>query len=997
MRRGSTSEASSRAAPVLAVALLSLAAVLVLAPAFARGRMLSPAGVWARTGPFPVELRERVPRGLDIMTDPVTSYVPYLRYAADHVLREGRLPLWKDSASCGAPLLGNGESALFFPTVLAAILLGAPRWIHAAVALTKLIVAGICAWRLGVRLGLGSAGSVLCGLVWAFGGLNATFLLYTPTNVLMLLPLLLLAVDRLCLRPGVGSFTCVAAVAALQQFGGHPESAFHAQSLALVVGAMRIFMLGRGAAAPSRTARGALLVGALGAGAALAAAQVLPLVEYILESDSLHTRTMRTATAVAPPLLESVVFWGLLAVAVGAYRALARARRLLLLPATIVLLATAGAVLAGLAAGLLPVFLLQLSPDWFGTAARYVGPGNYLEAASCATGAALPLAIAGLLYGLRRALIRACGAALLFGWLAGARAPWLADALAGLPLFHIAENGRLTIVSLLAVAILAGSGLQAVLGGVDDARAGRRLLLAIGAPALGAWLAVAVAARAGFGPHYDTPPAPNDRPTIDAGLIDARVAARLFPDPGPILDETDGEVPVDRPTRAICGWIRPPVAPGLVQVLYGAQSIAVPTALRIVRPAEHPGLFPEAREDGLWLLFRARLPVDDLPPGLTRVRVRVPLQGLEVRYSVPLVAPDDPGRDELPFPVRPALRHPDPHLVLSGLATLLLVLGVSRSGLRRPALGLSAGCGAASLMLFARALVPVLPIDLHYPRSSALDLVASGGPQARMLQMDRHVLPPEIPTWYGLLDVRGYDALYPRRVMQLLRAATDRPGARSSMEGLPLRADPDLRLLGIMGVRFLTDWAAAPADLPRRRHAEQDLLPRSAPFVIIENPHWLPRARFVTGVEVEADDDAALARLLDPGFDARNSVVLASGTARPPQLSAPPPVTVLVARPDEIKLWVESPAPGFVVLSDTWYPGWNARVNDEPAEILRANVAFRAVEVPAGRHAVHFRYSPPSFLIGVVIALVVVFELSVAAWIVRRGAPARPSAATRPR
>jgi MprA protease rhombosortase-interaction domain-containing protein len=46
------------------------------------------------------------------------------------------------------------------------------------------------------------------------------------------------------------------------------------------------------------------------------------------------------------------------------------------------------------------------------------------------------------------------------------------------------------------------------------------------------------------------------------------------------------------------------------------------------------------------------------------------------------------------------------------------------------------------------------------------------------------------------------------------------------------------------------------------------------------------------------------------------------------------------------------------VLTDLHYPGWTARVDDAPAQILRANYLLRAVALPAGVHRVSYRYRP---------------------------------------
>ncbi len=60
----------------------------------------------------------------------------------------------------------------------------------------------------------------------------------------------------------------------------------------------------------------------------------------------------------------------------------------------------------------------------------------------------------------------------------------------------------------------------------------------------------------------------------------------------------------------------------------------------------------------------------------------------------------------------------------------------------------------------------------------------------------------------------------------------------------------------------------------------------------------------------------------------------------------------------EVRIEVESDRAGFVVLNDVWHPWWSATVDGAEAEILKANVVFRAVQVPAGKHTVVFSFRP---------------------------------------
>ena len=62
---------------------------------------------------------------------------------------------------------------------------------------------------------------------------------------------------------------------------------------------------------------------------------------------------------------------------------------------------------------------------------------------------------------------------------------------------------------------------------------------------------------------------------------------------------------------------------------------------------------------------------------------------------------------------------------------------------------------------------------------------------------------------------------------------------------------------------------------------------------------------------------------------------------------------------------MEAEADGLLVLTDTYAPGWQARVDDVVTPIMVANHAFRAVVVPAGAHVVEFSYRPLALRLGI--------------------------------
>jgi uncharacterized membrane protein YfhO len=62
------------------------------------------------------------------------------------------------------------------------------------------------------------------------------------------------------------------------------------------------------------------------------------------------------------------------------------------------------------------------------------------------------------------------------------------------------------------------------------------------------------------------------------------------------------------------------------------------------------------------------------------------------------------------------------------------------------------------------------------------------------------------------------------------------------------------------------------------------------------------------------------------------------------------------------------PQPGYLVLAQTFYPGWQARVDGLPSQVFRANHAFCAIHLEAGEHQVELEYRPPSFYVGLAVS-----------------------------
>src|SRR5262249_54917754 len=145
---------------------------------------------------------------------------------------------------------------------------------------------------------------------------------------------------------------------------------------------------------------------------------------------------------------------------------------------------------------------------------------------------------------------------------------------------------------------------------------------------------------------------------------------------------------------------------------------------------------------------------------------------------------------------------------------------------------------------------------------------------------------------------------------------------------------------------------------------------------VYQNSSALSRAFLAPGVEIVGSEAEAMSRMREPGFDPTRTVVIEAANGSAPRVSqvatAPagadpenqkstPAATIIQDRRNTVKISTESETGGFLFLSDTYYPGWLANVDGAPARIYKADVAFRAVRVPPGRHVVTFVFAPSSF------------------------------------
>jgi hypothetical protein len=218
--------------------------------------------------------------------------------------------------------------------------------------------------------------------------------------------------------------------------------------------------------------------------------------------------------------------------------------------------------------------------------------------------------------------------------------------------------------------------------------------------------------------------------------------------------------------------------------------------------------------------------------------------------------------------------------------------------------------------------------------------------------------------WPNLSLAQGFDHVFGHNPLRLhsFREAThvgDTVAIPSQRVFSPLYPSYRSAFADLLGVRFIAtgvpveeiDSSLKPGDLSFIAHTKD--------AYVYENPRALPRVMLLTDWRL-ADFDELL-RSGWPAVDPRRTVLLTkppSGVSLSAAADTPGSASLLRYANTEVVVAVDAPVGGILLLNDVWQPWWRASVDGADAEILKANVIFRAVVCPRGRHVIRFSFHP---------------------------------------
>ena len=297
-----------------------------------------------------------------------------------------------------------------------------------------------------------------------------------------------------------------------------------------------------------------------------------------------------------------------------------------------------------------------------------------------------------------------------------------------------------------------------------------------------------------------------------------------------------------------------------------------------------------------------------------------------------------------------------------GLTIVILAVGVKVKKLVKLSVVMVGLLAVSELFRFGWKYTPFSRRDLVFPETPVISFLKSQEAPFRFLS--ENVIPMNMWVPYGLESPSGYDAVYPVTWSKYLGVANKSDKNAPSLGRYAVVENYASPLIDMANNRYLLVLSKGAKELELEESGYKKVFEDKS-VSVYENSGAFDRALLAFDWIVQKEQEKVFERLLDPTFALSRVLILEKDPGlRPKEILPMGDVSYRKYSPRESVLKTRANKDSLLFVSEVWYPGWEAFVDGNKTEILRANSTFRAVKVPEGEHEVGFIYDPKSFKIG---------------------------------
>lgn len=336
-------------------------------------------------------------------------------------------------------------------------------------------------------------------------------------------------------------------------------------------------------------------------------------------------------------------------------------------------------------------------------------------------------------------------------------------------------------------------------------------------------------------------------------------------------------------------------------------------------------------------------------------------------------------------------------LILAGSG--FFIIGTYKQGWRKILGVCCLVLAIAELFFFFQKFNPFVPKELLYPDTKIAQVLKSLTVNGeRVWSFGNAAMESNVQTALGFYSPEGYDPLYPIYYGELLYATREGrfPGsfdrstrsnaviAPESSGGISLTQNQArLKVLNLLSVRYILDRVenasseiTFPEDTFKRIYHGEG-------WSIYENKKAMPNAWLASSVLVRKSSQEFQNTFFNSSFRQQNTVILSDEILHKLTMKTGN-VTQFLSLNDRMLYKTKSDGSSVLVLSKTYYPGWEVYVDGRPGKILRTNHALSGVFLPEGEHDVAFYYWPRSFVFGLTLTIIGFMALFLTSFLIQR-------------
>lgn len=320
--------------------------------------------------------------------------------------------------------------------------------------------------------------------------------------------------------------------------------------------------------------------------------------------------------------------------------------------------------------------------------------------------------------------------------------------------------------------------------------------------------------------------------------------------------------------------------------------------------------------------------------------------------------------------------------IVSGLTLTLFWVAITKPKLLKIAVVLMLVVHIADLFIFFQRFNPFVTTTLVFPTHPITTFIKNHN-DARYWGYGTAAIPANLSTQFGGFSPEGYDPLYPKwygefiysythgKLLKTFTNATRSDAAIVSGFGSSGLSDARKnKILSALSVGYILDRTengsteeTFPSNMFQVAYQKDD-------WHVFKNLYSAPHVFLAHTVQTYKNEADFSEKFFSSSFDPASDVLL---PALPIELStntATGTAIITEYKTDTVSVQTQSATTKILVLTDTYYPGWIAKIDNKPTEIIRANWTQRAVLIPAGTHNVTFDYEPQSVRIGIVLSMI---------------------------